>query len=205
MLPDYRDIINLRKKYQLSTRELANAVTKNAVTKNAVTKNAVTKNADEPDIIITASWLNKVENGKITPTYDKIKILADYFERLEGRKGIPVGKIAQKIISLKIGDEIKKINKKMSDSGISQVLITQRNEPIGMLTDKIILKILELEIEHPKVTRDFLDPIPPKIQYEDPINKVMSIFDWYSYVFVEKNGELFGIVTIQDLTDRGFK
>ena len=190
MLPDYMDIVNLRKKYQLSTRDLANSIT---------------KDVDDPDKIITASWINKVENKKIIPTYDKIKILADYFEKLEGRKGIPIGKIAQKIISFKIGDEIKKINKKMSDKGISQVLIKQGTEDLGVLTDKIILKLLELDVKNQKVARDFLDPLPPKIQYEDSINRVMSIFEMYNYVFVEKDGELFGIVTIQDLTDKGFK
>ena len=126
-------------------------------------------------------------------------------EKLEQKKGISIGKIAQKIISFRIGDDIKKINTKMSEKGISQVLIKQRNEPIGILTDKIILKILELEIKNPKVTRDFLDPLPPKIQYEDPINKLTLIFDLYSYVFVEKNGDIFGIVTRQDMIDEGFR
>ena len=190
VLPDAKDIVKLRKKYQLSTRDLATSVT---------------NEIDKPEIIITASWLNKVENGKIAPTYDKIKILADYFEKLEQKKGISIGKIAQKIISFRIGDDIKKINTKMSEKGISQVLIKQRNEPIGILTDKIILKILELEIKNPKVTRDFLDPLPPKIQYEDPINKLTLIFDLYSYVFVEKNGDIFGIVTRQDMIDEGFR
>ena len=138
VLPDAKDIVKLRKKYQLSTRDLATSVT---------------NEIDKPEIIITASWLNKVENGKIAPTYDKIKILADYFEKLEQKKGISIGKIAQKIISFRIGDDIKKINTKMSEKGISQVLIKQRNEPIGILTDKIILKILELEIKNPKTKK----------------------------------------------------
>lgn len=190
MLPDYLDIISLRKKYKLTTRKLAELVT---------------KDANDPEKIITASWLNKVENDKIAPTYDKIKTIADYFEKLEQQKGISIGKIAQKIISFEIGDDVKKINKKMSEKGISQVLVKQGKESLGMLTDKIILRILALEVKNPKVTRDFLDPIPPKIQHEDSINKVLSIFDLYNYVFVEKNGELFGIVTRQDMIDEGFK
>lgn len=190
MLPNYMDIVNLRKKYQLSTRDLATLIT---------------KDVDDPDKIITASWLNKVENGKITPTYDKIKLLADYFEKLHQKKGIPIGQIAQKIISCSIGDDIKKISKQMSDRGISQVLVKQGKEPVGMLTDEKILRVITLEEKNPKVMRDFLDPIPPKIQYEDPINKVMSFFDLYNYIFVEKNGEISGIVTRQDMINEGFK
>ncbi len=177
------DIIKLRKKYNMSTRELATALS--------------------PDI--SASWINKVENNKISPTYDKIKKIADYFEKVEQKKGVAIGKIAQRIISFNIGDDIKKINAKMSEKGISQVLIKQGKEPIGILTDKIILRILALEIKNPKVTRDFLDPLPPKIQYDDTINKVMSIFDLYSYIFVEKNGDISGIVTRQDMIDIGFR
>lgn len=190
MLPDYIDIIKLRKKYNMSTRELATALS--------------------PDISasstnISASWINKVENNKISPTYDKIKKIADYFEKVEQKKGVAIGKIAQRIISFNIGDDIKKINNKMSEKGISQVLIKQGKEPIGILTDKIILRILALEIKNPTVTRDFLDPLPPKIQHDDTINKVMSIFELYSYIFVEKNGDISGIVTRQDMIDAGFR
>ncbi|MFM9875954.1 MAG: CBS domain-containing protein [Nitrosarchaeum sp.] len=183
MLPEYIDIIKLRKKYNMSTRELATALF--------------------PDI--SASWISKVENNNLSPTYVKIKKIADYFEKVEQKKGVAIGEIAQKIISFKIGDDIKKINTVMSEKGISQVLIKQGKEHLGMLTDKIILRILELGIKNLKVTGDFLDPLPPKIQHDDTINKVMSIFDLYSYIFVEKNGHISGIVTRQDMTDAGFK
>jgi len=33
----------------------------------------------------------------------------------------------------------------------------------------------------------------------------MSIFDLYSYIFVEKNGDISGIVTRQDMIDVGFR
>jgi len=66
-------------------------------------------------------------------------------------------------------------------------------------------KFFELGIKNPKVTRDFLDPLPPKIQHDDTINKVMSFFDLYSYIFVEKNGDISGIVTRQDMIDVGFR
>lgn len=157
------------------------------------------------DINISASWINKVENNKLSPTYNKIKKIANYFEKVEQKKGVAIGEIAQKIISFNIGDDIKKINTKMSEKGISQVLIKQGKEPLGMLTDEIILRILALEIKNPKVTRDFLDPLPPKIQHDDTINKVMSIFNLYSYIFVEKNGDISGIVTRQDMIDAGFR
>jgi len=183
MLPNYADIIKLRKKYKMSTRELASALSPH----------------------VSASWINKVEKKNLNPTYDKIKKIADYFEKLEQKKGMPIGKISHKIISFNIGDDVKKINAKMSEKGISQVLIQQEKVPIGILTDKIIFRILALEIKNPKVTRDYLDPIPPKIQYEDSIHKVISIFELYNYIFVEKNEKLFGIVTRQDMIDEGFK
>ena len=194
MLPDYIDIIKLRKKYpDMSTRNLATELGKLTVG---------TKKDDEK---ISASWINKVENGNLNPSYNKIKKMADYFEKLEQIKGVMIGKIAKKIISFNVGDDIQKINDIMSKKGISQVLVEQRKEPVGMLTDKIILRIFALGNKNPKVTRDFLDPIPPKIQYTDPINKVMSFFDLYSYIFVEKNGEISGIVTRQDMINAGFK
>jgi len=194
MLPNYIDIMKLRKKYpDMTTRNLATELGKFTVG---------TKKDDEK---ISASWINKVENKKLNPSYNKIKKIAEYFEKLEQIKGVMIGKIAQKIISFKIGDDIKKINTKMSEKGISQVLIKQGKESVGMLTDKIILRILALDEKNPKVTRDYLDPIPPKIQHTDPTNKVMLFFDLYNYIFVEKNGEISGIVTRQDMINEGFK
>lgn len=155
---------------------------------------------------ISASWVSKVENESLSPSYDKIKKIADYFENFAQTKdGAMIGKIAKEIISFNVGDDIKKISDIMSKKGISQVLILQRKEPVGMLTDKIILKIPALEEKNRKVIKDNLDPIPPKIQYEEPIKKVRSFFDLYSYIFVEKNGDISGIVTRQDMIDAGFK
>ena len=194
MLPDYMDIIKLRKKYpNLTTRKLESELANFKVGN---------KNDNEE---ISASWINRVENRKLNPTYNKIKKIADYFENLEQTKGAMIGKIAQKIISFNVGDDIQKINDLMSKKGISQVLIRQGKESVGMLTDKKILRILALDVKNPKVTRDYLDPLPPKIQHDDTINKVMSIFELYSYIFVEKNGEISGIVTRQDMIDAGFK
>ena len=194
MLPNYIDIMKLRKKYpHMSTRDLATELGKFTIG---------TKKDDEK---ISASWINKVENGKLNPSYNKIKKIADYFQKLEQIKGVMIGKIAKKIISFNVGDDIQKINDLMSKKGISQVLIKQGKESVGMLTDKIILRILALDVKNPKVTRDYLDPLPPKIQHADPTNKAMSIFDLYNYIFVEKNGEISGIVTRQDIINAGFK
>lgn len=58
------DIIKLRKKYGMSTRDLASALS--------------------PDI--SASWINKVENNNLSPAFNKIKKIADYFEKVEQKR-----------------------------------------------------------------------------------------------------------------------
>ena len=66
MLPKVIDILNLRKKYKLSARELSNRLD------------------NEP----TFGWINQVENNKIKePSYLKIKKIYDYFENIEKIRG----------------------------------------------------------------------------------------------------------------------
>ena len=185
MLPEIVDILNLRKKFNLSTRELASKLDDYQV-------------SDE-NTSITFGWINQVEREKIKdPSYTKIKKIYDYFEYVEKMKGKTIEKIFKKIISFKIGDDIRDISNKMDRLGISQVPIYKNKICVGMLTDKIITEILELDAKNLKITLNSLEPIAPKIQYNSFLSTIKDIFKFYDYVLVEKEDKLVGILTRQD-------
>ncbi len=177
MLPEVIDILNLRKKFNLSTRELAS------------------KLDNEP----TFGWINQVELGNIKdPSYLKIKKIYDHFEYVEKVKGKTVEKIFKKIISFKIGDDIRDVSNKMDRLGISQVPIYKNKICVGMLTDKTITEILELDAENLKILLNSLEPLAPKIQHDSFLSTIKDIFKFYDYVLVEKDNKLVGILTRQD-------
>jgi predicted transcriptional regulator len=153
----------------------------------------------------TAGWINQVENEIIKdPSYTKIKKIADFFESLKLEKGIPVGKKASKIISFKVGDSLKNIHNVMSAKGISQVLIKYRNQPVGMLSTRLIFRLQNFGEYDVKVREDILEPIPPIIQYNVPINKVRGWFDHWDYLVIAKDGDITHILTVDDMNELGF-
>ena len=184
MLPKVIDILNLRKKYKLSARELSNRLD------------------NEP----TFGWINQVENNKIKePSYLKIKKIYDYFENIEKIRGKTVEGKYKAIISFNIGDDVKEVSKKMAKTGISQVPIYKNKICVGMLTDKIITTISKLDAENKKIKQSSLEPVAPKIQHDSFLRPVEDIFDFYDYVLVEKDGKIVGILTRQDLNQELLK
>ena len=185
MLPEIKDIIKLKKKYKLSSRKLEKELN------------------DEP----TSGWINQVENGKIKdPSYLKIKKIYEYFERLEKINGDTIEGKYKKIKSFNIGDDVKTVSTKMAKHGFSQVPIYDKNKIcVGMLTDKIITKLANLRAENKKIKQSNLDPIAPKIQYNDILKSVEDIIELYDCALVEKNGKIVGILTRQDLNQELLK
>tara|TARA_B110001454_G_scaffold1873_1_gene1724 strand:- start:3 stop:560 length:558 start_codon:yes stop_codon:yes gene_type:complete len=185
MLPEIKDILDLKKKYKLSSRKLAKELN------------------DEP----TSGWINQVENGKIKdPSYLKIKKIYEYFERLEKINGDTIEGKYKKIKSFNIGDDVKTVSTKMAKHGFSQVPIYDKNKIcVGMLTDKIITKLANLRAENKKIKQSNLDPIAPKIQYNDILKSVEDIIELYDCALVEKNGKIVGILTRQDLNQELLK
>jgi len=185
VFPEIKDIIKLKKKYKLSSRKLAKELN------------------DEP----TFGWINQVENGKIKdPSYLKIKKIYEYFERLEKINGDTIEGKYKKIKSFKIGDDVKTVSTIMAKHGFSQVPIYDKNKIcVGMLTDKIITKLANLRAENKKIKQSNLDPISPKIQYNDILKSVEDIIELYDCVLVEKNGKIVGILTRQDLNQELLK
>ena len=166
MLPEIKDIIKLKKKYKLSSRKLAKELN------------------DEP----TSGWINQVENGKIKdPSYLKIKKIYEYFERLEKINGDTIEGKYKKIKSFNIGDDVKTVSTKMAKHGFSQVPIYDKNKIcVGMLTDKNITKLANLRAKKKKIKQSNLDPIAPKIQYNDILKSVEDIIELYDCALVEK-------------------
>jgi predicted transcriptional regulator len=183
MIPEYMDIIQLRKEFGYTTRQLSALL------------------GGDP----TASWINQVEKQIIKdPGYTKIKKIYEFFENLEKEKGDAVGKIASKIISFKIGDNLKKIHNSMKIRGISQVLIKENNKPIGMLSTRKIFKLQSLGDFEIYLREENVEPLPPKIQYDEPINKVRGLFEHWGFIVIEKDGDITHILTIDDMNELGF-
>ena len=150
---------------------------------------------------LDVSWINQVESGKIKdPSYLKMKKIFDMYEfEKYGRQKTAGDMCVDKMISFKIGDSLDKVNKIMRKKGISQIPVFKKNVCLGMITDKVIMRLVGTNISGIPITSEMLEIPPPVVDVKMPIHALQSILEYFEYVLVEKNGKSHSILVRQDL------
>lgn len=176
-LPEISEVRNIREKMHLSLRKFA-------------------KKCD-----LSVSWINQVETGVIEdPSYLKMKKIFDMYELEKHGNKITADEICIKdIISFELGSSIEDANKKMIETGISQIPVFHKNVCIGMITDKKITGLVGTDVSGAKIVKDMLEIPPPRIDARTTVRALRQILESYEYVLVEKNGYIHGILVRQDL------
>ncbi len=176
-LPDPKDIISLRKKMGLTQRQLASKCG------------------------LSFAWIYQVENNDIKdPSYSKLKKIADYYEIQKNNTGWTVGDICNtNIVIAEIGQSLEKVNKKMINKGFSQIPVLKKNKCVGMLTDKTVAVFFNLDKSKIMINEKMLESVPPIVDSTSPAKILQEIFNYFDSVLVQKKGNLYGIIVIQDL------
>jgi predicted transcriptional regulator len=182
-LPEINEVQNIRKKMDLSLREFA-------------------KKCD-----LTVSWINQVEiglgDGKTgikDPSYLKMKKIFDMYEMEKNEKQKTAGELCvTEMIKFNLGSLIEDANKIMIKNGISQIPVFKKNNCVGMITDKVIMDLIDSDVSKIKITPEMLELPPPTVNSETPLRALRRILNYFEYVLVEKNGKSYGILVRQDL------
>ena len=178
-LPEIDDIKYIRKKMDLSLRELA-------------------KKSG-----LSVSWINQVEMKVIKdPSYLKIKKIFDLYEFEKSGNERTAGSICvpkKDMKSCKIGSSIESANEIMIEKDISQVPVFEKNVCVGMITDKIITSFVGSDVSGVKIVEEMLEIAPPRVDVKTPVRSLKRTLDYFDYVLVEKNGYIFGILARHDL------
>ena len=150
---------------------------------------------------LDVSWINQVESGKIKdPSYLKMKKIFDMYEFEKHGLEKTAGEICiKKIISVELNTPIQKANQKMLKTGISQIPVFKKNVCLGMITDKVIMRLVGTNISGIPITSEMLEIPPPVVDVKMPIHALQSILEYFEYVLVEKNGKSHSILVRQDL------
>ena len=178
-LPEIDDIKYIRKKMDLSLRELA-------------------KKSG-----LSVSWINQVEMKVIKdPSYLKIKKIFDLYEFEKSGNERTAGDICvpeKDMKSCKIGSSVESANTIMIEKDISQVPVFEKNVCVGMITDKIITSFVGSDVSGVKIVEEMLEIAPPRVDVKTPVRSLKRTLDYFDYVLVEKNGYIFGILARHDL------
>jgi predicted transcriptional regulator len=150
---------------------------------------------------LTVAWINQVESGKIKdPSYLKMKKIFDMYEYEKHGLERTAGEICiKKIILFELGTPVQKANRKMIETGISQIPVFKNNECVGMITDKKILGLVGSYASGLRIVPEMLEIPPPMVDVKMPLHSLLNILKYHEYVLVRKEGFIHGILVRQDV------
>ena len=183
MLPSIQDIKNLGKRAELTQKELAEITG------------------------LSQSYIARLENGDLNPTYDNIKkifnVLENEISKKEGSMLKASEIMSKNVYSVSSTDTLEKAMKLLLDYGFSQLPVIDNGIIVGSVTDSKIGQ----NIANGKTTKDLKkmfvsdvmeDPFP-QISESTPIKVISYLLKQYQALLVVNKGRITGIITKSDL------
>jgi predicted transcriptional regulator len=183
MLPNEKDIKNLRKRIGMTQKALADLTG------------------------LSQSYIARLEQGSLNPTYENIKkiftLLDNEIIKKEGTTVKAKDIMSRNVISVKSSDRLEKVMKIFLKHGFSQMPIIDKGVAVGSITDSVI----GVNIANGKTTNELKRLLVQDIM-EDPflqiaentqIKVISYLLKQYPAVLVVNRGKISGIITKSDL------
>jgi len=171
-------IKNLRKKYGLTQKELADRAG------------------------VSQSLIAKIEAGTLDPTYTNAQKIFSALEEMREKKEVKAKEVMHKKVDFAEKDEaVKEIIKLMKKKGISQLPVLDKGKVCGMISEKVILKSVMADPErivHLKV-EEIMEDTPPIVSLKTGLTTLLNLMQEYSVILVADKGEIKGIISKSDL------
>jgi predicted transcriptional regulator len=153
---------------------------------------------------VSQSLIAKIESGKVSPGFEKVKLLFDCLDRLHEGRCVNASSIMRgHIYSVSPKASVKEAILVMEKHGVSQLPVISHGACIGTVTDKGILAKLSrisssVGLAKTKVC-DSMEEAMPTVQENTPFSIVSAMLSFHPAVLVTKNGKISGIITKADL------
>ncbi len=174
MVIDLKDIKSLRKKVNLTQKQLAEI--------SGVSQSLVTK----------------IESGSIDPSYSNARKLINALNSisLSSEKNAE-GMMEKQIRSVCPDDDIGRAIKLMKKHEISQIPVLDGNKPVGYISESIILDAI-MDNKHTKVSQ-IMKETPPILSRNASIDVISYLLKFYQMLLVAEKGKIIGIITRADM------
>jgi predicted transcriptional regulator len=176
-----KEIKNLRKKYNLTQKELAERAN------------------------VSQSLIAKIEAGRIDPSFSKAKQIFSSLQEIENKNELKAKDVMQKKVSFaKVNDSIRKIIMLMKKKGISQIPVLSKNKIVGMINESLILKEISEnpdQISQLKIG-DIMEDAPPIVTLKTGLNTIIELLKDYQVILVSDKGDVLGIISKSDILGR---
>lgn len=149
---------------------------------------------------VSQSMIAKIEAGRIDPSYSKAKRIINSLE-LVSKKGVKASDVmVKRIISVSPHETLTNTVKKMKKYEISQLLVLDSRNPVGYVSESIILATL---MENgSKQVYEIMQDVPPIVNKDASLTVVSQLLQFYQMVVVSDRGRPVGIVTRADVIRR---
>lgn len=149
---------------------------------------------------VSQSMLAKIETGKISPGYEKVKSIFSALDHISKKKEIKAGQLAtRRVLTLGMADTISSAIKKMSDHNISQMPVMDRGMPVGLVTETIILDKISRGIPTAGHVVDIMEGAPPTVSEESSLDAITGLLRHFPLVLVSRKGQVIGVITKSDV------
>ncbi|MBU2100971.1 CBS domain-containing protein [Candidatus Micrarchaeota archaeon] len=176
MLPDLSEIKIKRKELNLTQEELSEL-------------------SKVPQSIIA-----KIENHKISPSYESAKKIFDVLGKENKKKQTARNVMSKNLISIKENEKAEKAIYLMNRHGISQLPVMKKDIPIGTITEKTLVeKISSGKVRSSDKASDLMQESLPIIESNSEIEAVSAMLKYYSAVLVKEKDKIIGIITRTDV------
>jgi predicted transcriptional regulator len=146
------------------------------------------------------SIIAKIENRKISPSYESAKRVFDVLNRENRKKQTARNVMSRNLISIKENEKAEKAISLMNRHGISQLPVIRKGIPIGTITEKTLVeKISAGKVRSSDKVSDLMEESLPIIEFNSEIEAVSSMLKHYSAVLVKEKDKIIGIITRTDI------
>ena len=154
---------------------------------------------------ISQSTITKVEQGKISASYNTVVKLFETLDQMGDRKKeIPIMDIATRdIVSVQEDSGVPEALEILKETGFSQMPVYRGESSVGSISEKVILKLISSGKSMDQLSRmrvsDVMEDSFPTISENTSMEGLSSMLNTSNAVLITRKGKIIGMITRADV------
>lgn len=154
---------------------------------------------------ISQSTITKVEQGKISASYNTVVKLFETLDQMGDRKKeIPIMDIATRdIVSVQEDSGVPEALEILKETGFSQMPVFRGESSVGSISEKVILKLISSGKSMDQLSRmrvsDVMEDSFPTISENTSMEGLSSMLNTSNAVLITRKGKIIGMITRADV------
>jgi predicted transcriptional regulator len=154
---------------------------------------------------VSQSTITKVEQGKISASYNTVVTLFETLEKMgERKKETPIMDIATRdIVSVQEDSGVHEALEILKETGFSQMPVFRGDSSVGSISEKVILKLMNSGKSMDQLSRmrvsDVMEDSFPTISENTSMEGLSSMLNTSNAVLITRKGKIIGMITRADV------